>query len=136
MPSCRETPARLKEIQDDGLYQILTDSKLNDCRTKLYADAILFRRVGQHWVVSTIKANKCHSVTTSNLDEHLLHDNQEITLPSVVLITTMNTNSLACDQFFLPGLPVKIGAPIHLLYNKIVDPMKKDLLDLQDALAN
>ena len=136
MPACQETPASRNEIQDDCLYQILTDSKLNDCRTKLHADAIFFRRVGQHWVVSTIKENKCYSVTTSNLDEHLLHDNEEITLPSVALITTMNTNSLACDQFFLPGLPVKTGAPIHLLYNKTVNPMKKDLLDLQDALAN
>ena len=136
MPSCGETPARRKETQDDCLYQILTGSKLNDCRTKLYAEAIFVRRVEQHWAVSTIKANKCHSVTTSNLDEHLLHDNEEITLLSVALITTMNTNSLACDRFFLPGLPIKIGAPIHLLYNKTVNPMKKDLLDLQDALAS
>ena len=130
MPSCRETPVRRKESQDDCLYQILTDSKLNDCRTELYPDAKFVRRVGQHWAVSNIKANKCHSLTTSNLDEHLLHDNEEITLPSVALITIMNTNSVACDRFFLPRSPVKSGAPIHILYNETVNPMKKNLLNL------
>ena len=48
----------------------------------------------------------------------------------------MNTNSVACDRFFLPRLPVKSGAPIHILYNETVNPMKKNLLNLQDALAN
>ena len=72
MPSCRETPVRRKESQDDCLYQILTDSKLNDCRTELHPDAIFIRRAGQHWTVSNIKANKCHSLTTSNLDEHFM----------------------------------------------------------------
>ncbi|CAF4321656.1 unnamed protein product, partial [Rotaria sp. Silwood2] len=40
MSSCRETPARRKESQDDCLYQILTDSKLNDCRVEPYPDAV------------------------------------------------------------------------------------------------
>lgn len=136
MPSCRETPVRRKEFQDDCLYQILTDSKLPDCRTELYADTVFGRRVGQHWAVSTNTSTKCHSVTTSDLDQHRLFDNDEITLPPVALFTTMDTNSLACDRFFLPGLPTKVGIPINLIYNESVNPINKDLLDLQTALAN
>jgi hypothetical protein len=136
VPSCRETPAKRKEAQDDCLYQILTDSKLDDCRTEPYTDAVFVRRVGQHWVISTIKNTTCHSVTTSDLDEHTIDNNELIILPPVALITTMNTSSLACDRFSLPGLPVQVGAPINLIYNKSVNPMNKDFLDLQAVLAN
>jgi hypothetical protein len=136
MPSCRETPVRRKESEDDCLYQILTDSTLTDCRTEPYADKVFVRRVGQHWAVSTNTSTKCHSTTTSDFDEHRLVDNDEITLPPVALITTMDTNSLTCDRFFLPGLPVKVGAPINLIYNESVNPIKKEFLDLQATLDN
>ncbi|CAF2224453.1 unnamed protein product [Rotaria magnacalcarata] len=54
----------------------------------------------------------------------------------MALITTMNTKSLACDRFSLPGTLVASGEPIHLIYNKSVNPLNKDLPDLQAALAN
>ncbi|CAM4838964.1 unnamed protein product [Rotaria magnacalcarata] len=136
MSSCRETPARRKESQDDCLYQILTDSKLQDCRVEPYADAVFVHRIGNHWAISSNKTTKCHSVTTLDANYHSLHDKEEIVLPPVALITTMNTDSLACDRFFLPGLPIAIGEPIHLIYNESVSPIHKDLLDLQASLAN
>jgi len=48
----------------------------------------------------------------------------------------MDTNSLTCDRFFLPGLPVKVGVPINLIYNESINPIKKELLDLQATLDN
>ncbi|CAF1638603.1 unnamed protein product, partial [Didymodactylos carnosus] len=49
MPSCRESPVWSKEFEDDCIYQILTDSALNDCRIELFPDKVFIHRVGQHW---------------------------------------------------------------------------------------
>lgn len=136
MPSCRETPPRRSEAPDDCLFQILTDSKLVDCRIEPYADKVFVRRVGKHWVVSTTNTTKCHSITTTEMDQHSVHDNDEITLPPVAMITTMDMNSLVCDRFFLPGLPSYDNDSLHLIYNKTINPFKKDFLDLDAHLAN
>ncbi|CAF1577073.1 unnamed protein product [Adineta steineri] len=136
MSSCRETPPSRKEASDDCLYQVLTDSTLTACRTELYTDRLFLRRVGHHWAISSNQSVKCHSVTSSDLEHHTIGNNEEVILPPVALITTMNTKSLACDQFFLPGLAVTVATPIQLIYNASVNRLQKDFLDLQETLAN
>jgi hypothetical protein len=49
MPSCRESPVRRKELEDDCIYQVLTDSTLTDCRIESFPDKVFIRRVGQHF---------------------------------------------------------------------------------------
>ena len=136
MSSCRETPVKRKGFPDECIYQILTDSKLTDCRTELYAKEVFVRRVGQHWAISTVNNTRCHTVTTTEVEEHALTDNEEISLPPVALITTMNTNSLACDRFFLPGALIKTNVTMNLVYNESVNPIEKDLHDLEKDLSN
>lgn len=136
MTTCRESPVKRKETEDDCIYQLLTDAKLEDCRVERFADKLFVRRVGQYWAVSTINATKCHTVTTPEIEQHVLHENEEIIIPAMALITTMNKKALSCDRFTLPGVPVTSGEPIQLIYNESVNPLKKDLLDLQAALAN
>lgn len=136
MTTCRESPVRRKETQDDCIYQLLTDAKLEDCRVERFADKLFVRRVGKYWAVSTINATKCHTVTSPDIEQHLLHENEEVIIPPMALITTMNTKTLACDRFSLPGMPVASGEPIQLIYNESVNPLNKDILDLQAALAN
>jgi hypothetical protein len=136
MPSCRESPIRRKEFEDDCVYQILTDSALNNCRTEAFPDKVFIRRVGQHWAISTYNSSKCHSVAGEDLDQHILVDNEEVTLPEVALITTDDEKSLACDRFIIPKAPVKVGKPIHLIINESVNPSNQPLINLQEALAN
>jgi hypothetical protein len=69
------------------IYQILTDSTLNDCRIESFPDEVFIRRVGQHWAISTYNSSKCHAVMSENLDEHIIIDNEEVTLPEIALIT-------------------------------------------------
>jgi hypothetical protein len=136
MTTCRSTPPTRNQSQDECLYQILTDSPLKACRTETYKDPLFLRRVGHHWAISTKKNITCHSVTTSDLDHHVIGSNEKITLPAMVIVTTADTKSLICDQFSLPGLPVSVATPIHLIYNESVNPIGKDFLDLQQTLAN
>jgi hypothetical protein len=136
MPSCRESPVRRKEFEDDCIYQILTDSTLNDCRIESFPDKVFIRRVGQHWAISTYNSSKCHAVTSENLDEHILIDNEEVTLPEIALITTNDEKSLACDRFIIPKAPTKVGTPINLIYNESVSPSYKALINLQEVLDN
>jgi len=136
MPSCREFPVRRKEMEDDCIYQILTDSKLTDCRIESFNDKVFIRRVGQHWLISTYNSSKCHSVTSKDSEQHILIDNEEITLPEVVLITTDSEKSLACDRFIIPKSPVKLNKSINLIYNESIKPVSKELINLQEALAN
>jgi hypothetical protein len=136
MPSCRESPVRRKEFEDDCIYQILTDSVLKDCRTEAFPDKVFIRRVGQHWAISKYNRSKCHSVTGDDLDQHILIDNEEVTLPEVALIKADDEKSLACDRFIIPKAPVKVGTPINLIINESVNPSNKQLIDLQEALAN
>ncbi|CAF3672072.1 unnamed protein product [Rotaria socialis] len=97
MTTCRESPVRRKETQNDCIYQLLTDAKLEDCRVEYFAGKLFVHRVGQYWAISTINATKCHTVATPEIEQHLLHGNEEITISSMALITTMNAKSLACD---------------------------------------
>lgn len=48
MPSCRESPIRRKEMEDDCVYQILADIPLNDCRTDLFPDKLFIHRIGSY----------------------------------------------------------------------------------------
>ncbi|CAM4796300.1 unnamed protein product [Rotaria magnacalcarata] len=97
MTTCRESPVRRKETQNDCIYQLLTAAKLEDCRVEYFAGKLFVHRVGQYWAISTINATKWHTVATPEIEQHLLHGNEEITISSMALITTMNTKSLACD---------------------------------------
>ena len=136
MPACRESPVRRKEFEDDCIYQILTDSTLNDCRIEPFPDKVFIRRIGQHWAISTYNSSKCHAVTGEDLNEHILIDNEEITLPEIALITTSDEKSLACDRFIIPKAPTKVDTPINLIYNESVSPSYKTLINLQEALDN
>lgn len=136
IPSCRESPVRRKEFEDDCLYQILTDSTLNDCRIEPFTEKVFIRRVGQHWAISTYNSSKCHSVTSEHLDEYVLVDNEEITLPEIALITSSEDKALACDRFIIPKAPTKVGTPINLIYNESISQNYKALIDLQEALNN
>ena len=136
MPSCRESPARRKEFEDDCIYQILTDSPLTDCRTEIFPDKIFIRRVGQHWAISTYNSSKCHSVADEPSDQHILVDNQEVILPELVLVKADREKSLACDRFILPKTPTNMGKPINLIYNETIKSNNNPLINLQEALAN
>jgi hypothetical protein len=136
MTSCRETPAIRKDLQDSCIYQILTDSTLSSCRIEAYADSVFIHRIGQHWAVSTNTTTKCHSVKTTDIEEHMITDHEEIILPPVALITTMGTHSLACDRFCLPGTPMKVGTTISLFHNATINPVEKDLIDLHSMISN
>jgi len=136
MPSCRESPIRRKEYEDDCIYQILTDSILKDCRIESFPDKVFIRQVGQHWAISTGNKSKCHAVPTEDFDEHILMDNEEVTLPEIALITVHNEKALVCDRFIIPKTPTNVGIPINLIYNESITPSYKVLIDLQAALEN
>ncbi len=136
MPSCRETPVRRKELEDGCIYQILTDSKLKNCRVESFPDEVFIRRVGQHWAISTYNSSKCHGIPNERVDEHMLVDNEEITIPEIALITVTEEKSLACNQFIIPGELTKIDTPINLIYNESISPSYKALINLQEMLDN
>lgn len=136
MPSCRESPVRRKDYEDDCIHQILTDSILKDCRIESFPDKVFIRQVGQHWAISTYNQSKCHAVPSNDLDEHLLVDNEEVTLPETALITVKNEKALVCDRFIIPKTPTKVGTPINLIYNESISPSYKVLINLQEALEN
>lgn len=136
MPTCRETPAIRKNLIDTCLHQILTDSPLTSCRTEVYEDPVFIRRVGRHWAVSTINHTKCHTVNNLDTEQHRIFDNEQITLPPVALVTVIDTNSLSCDQFHLPGLPIKVGSPISVLQNSTITALDKELVDLHSIIGN
>ncbi|UJR24368.1 hypothetical protein I4U23_005745 [Adineta vaga] len=119
MTSCRETPAIRKDLQDTCLYEILTDSNLSECRTEPFADPVFVHRVGRHWAISVNSTTQCHSIKTFT-----------------ALITTMDTSSLTCDIFFLPGVPLRIGSTVNLIQNLSVNPLDKDLINLHELLSN
>ncbi len=100
MSSCRETSTIQKDLEDNCLYQILTESSLTVYRTGPYPDPIFVHRAGQHQIVSTNTSTKCHLVTPSESNQHKVIDNNETVLPPLTLITTMDTTSLTYNRFF------------------------------------
>lgn len=136
MPSCRETPVRRKEFEDDCIYQILTDTRLKNCRVESFPDNVFIRRVGQHWAISTLNSSRCHAIPNEQVDEHVLIDNEEISIPEIALITVDEEKSLSCDRFIIPKAPTKIDSPINLIYNETISPNYKALINLQEILDN
>ena len=137
MTSCRETPPIRRDLQDTCLYEILTDSNLSRCRTEPFADPVFVHRVGKHWAISVNSTTRCHSTNTfTDVEQHQVMDNDAIILPPVALITTMDTSSLTCDKFFLPRVPPQVGTTVNLIQNLSVDPLNKELLDLDELLSN
>lgn len=136
MPACRETPVRRKEAEDDCIYQILTDTELKNCRTESFPETVFIRRVGQHWAISTTNISKCHAIPNERVDEHMVVDNEEITIPEIALITANDEKSLACDRFIIPKAPAAIDTPINLIYNESIKSSYKELINLQEILAN
>lgn len=136
MPSCRETPIRRREFEDECIYQILTDVKLENCRVESFPDNVFIRRVGQHWAISTLNSSKCHAIPNEQVDEHMLIDNEEISIPEIALITVSEEKSLACDRFIIPKVPTNIDLPINLIYNETISPSYKALINLQEILDN
>jgi hypothetical protein len=136
MSTCRETPAIRKDLTDDCLGQILTDAPLTACRIEPHPEPVFVHRVGQHWAISTNTTTKCHPVHFSDLEHYKVIPNKEIILPPVALITTINTTSLTCDHFFLPGTPNQIGPIISIIENTTVQPIQTQLIDLYSKLNN
>jgi hypothetical protein len=136
MPFCRESPIQRKEYEDDCLYQILTDSILENCRIELFYDKIFIHHIGQYWAISTFDKSQCHCVSTEDLDQHIIMTNKQITLPEMVLIRADDTKILACDRFTIPRRMINIGTPINLIYNASITAVDRTLINLQEALDN
>ena len=136
MTSCRETPAIRSDLIDECIHQIMTDRQLSSCRIEPNAEQVFVQRVGQHWVISTNTSTKCHKVEKTEEEKHKVKYNDEIFLPPVAIITTVDTTALACDHFFVPGLPVQIGSPIWIMENQTVDIVTNTILDLHNKLSN
>lgn len=136
MPFCRETPIIRKETEDDCLYQILTDSKLLNCRVELFVDKVFIHRVGHYWAISTQEKSKCHFIPHHDIDQELVVDNEEVIIPKMALILTTNDKPLVCDKFIIPRAPLIVGKPINLIYNESVIPPNDPLINLQEALNN
>jgi hypothetical protein len=136
MPSCRESPVRRKESEDDCMYQILTDTTLKDCRIESFPDKLFIRRIGQYWAISTSNKTNCHAVPTEDFDEHIVIKNEQVTLPEIALITVDDQKALACDEFVIPKKPTDVGTPINLIHNESINSIHKELIDLGEMLAN
>ena len=136
MPSCRETPVRRKEKEDDCIYQILTDMKLENCRTEAFPEKLFIRRVGQHWAISTYNSSNCHEIPNEQVDEHMLIDNVQVTISEVALITVNEEKALACDQLIIPRAPTKIDTPINLIHNESIYTSYNALINLKEMLDN
>lgn len=136
MTSCRETPAIRKDLEDNCIYQILTDSPLTACRVEGFSDSVFVHRVGQHWAISTNVTSKCHAVKTFDLEQHMITHNEEITLPPVALITNTDAALLVCDRFSLPGSPINVGKTVSFIQNATINPIEADLIDLYTMINN
>lgn len=136
MSSCRETPPIRNEIQDECLLQILSDRELVSCKVEPFPDPVFIHRIGQHWAISTNVSNKCHSVTTLDVEEHRITKNEQITLPKVALITTVGTDSLVCDQFSLPSIQRESKANISIVANASINQFLEQIMDIQAILEN
>lgn len=136
MTSCRETPAIRKDLEDTCIYQVLTDSPLTACRIEGYSDSVFIRRVGQHWAVSTNTTSKCHSIKTLDMEQYRVTENEEIILPPVALVTTMDEESLVCDRFTLPGSPIQMDKTVSFIQNATINPIESDLVDLYTMINN
>ena len=136
MPSCRETPVRRREQEDDCIYQILTDTKLQNCRTESFPEKVFIRPVGQNWAISTYESSKCHAIPNEQVDEHVLVDNEQVIIPEIALITVNEEKALACDRFIIPQAPIKIDTPINLIYNESIHPSYEKLINLKEIVDN
>ena len=132
MSSCRETPAIRNDLPDECIHQILTDRALSSCRIETNGEQVFVQRVGQHWVISTSSSMKCHKVEKIEEEKHDVKHNDTILLPLVAIVTTIDTKSLACDHFFLPGLPVQTRPLISIMENQIPDLATNNILDLHN----
>ncbi|CAF1680716.1 unnamed protein product, partial [Adineta ricciae] len=99
--SCRETPPIRKNWQESCLFEILTDSKLTNCRVEEETEPIFVQKIGNKRAISTQNQTRCHRVMQKDQTQHIITTNNELTLPSIVLLTTDNSTSLSCDHFFL-----------------------------------
>ena len=86
--------------------------------------------------MSTQHKSKCHSITQLDTDQQRIHNNKEIEIPPVALITVINTTSLSCDRFYLPGLPVEKGTPISLIQNLTMELLDQELVDIHSIIGN
>lgn len=136
MATCRETPAIRTDLTDQCIYEILNDENLADCRIESHSEQVFVHRIGQHWAISTNSTTKCHPIQSFDIQQFKVISNQEIILPPVALIATLNSTSLACDHFVLPGSPTQVGPAISLIENTTVLPIQQQLIDLNSKLNN
>src|SRR4051812_41396021 len=75
-------------------------------------------------------------ISGEDLDEHILIDSEEVTLPEIALITVNEEKALACDRFIIPQALTKIDTPINLIYNESIRPSYEALINLKEILDN
>nr|ARJ54443.1 envelope fusion glycoprotein [Adineta vaga] len=134
--SCRETPPIKKNWQQSCLFEIITDSKLTNCRIEAELEPIFIQRIGNQWAVSTKNSTKCHQVAHKDQEEVVITTNTEIILPPIALVPTNNLTSLSCDHFFLPKLTTNISQQISIIEEKTMTEAKSDVIDLDTHIKN
>jgi hypothetical protein len=72
----------------------------------------------------------------TDFEQHKIGPNDEIILAPVALVIAIETNVLACDHFFLPGLRKRIGTPINIMDMTILSEVDQEHIDLRSKISN
>ncbi|CAF1158538.1 unnamed protein product [Adineta ricciae] len=134
--SCRETPPIRKNWQESCLFEILTDSKLTNCRIEEETEPIFVQKIGNKWAISTQNQTRCHRVMQKDQNQHIITTNNELTLPPIVLLATDNSTSLSCDHFFLPRPTSNNNKQIAIIEEQTITDEESYLIDLNHHIKN
>ena len=133
MSSCRETPPINRNWNHTCLFEILTDLNLTLCCIKREVEQIFKQRVGQQWAISTRNKTKCHRVTQLEQSQHTIASNNELTMPSMALITIDKSTAWSCDNFLLPSIKNGTNEFISIIDNRKLKHDDSNLIDLHKA---
>ena len=136
MSLCRETPPVMTSWNDTCLFEILTNVPLTACRTEQYLDPVFIHRLGDHWAISTNSTSQCHTISSSNLDQPYVLQNNIRVLPPVSLITIPVNTSLVCDRFTIPSSPLPLNISLTILDSSLLNASAVDFFDLHLPLSN
>ena len=136
MSSCRETPPINRSWNHTCLFEILTDANLTLCRIEHEVEQIFMQRVSQQWATLTRNETKCHRVTQLEQSQHMIAANNELTIPSVALITIDKSTAWSCDNFFLCGIKNGTHEFISIIDNRKLKHDNSNLSDLNKAMSN
>ena len=136
MSSCRETPPIRTEWQHTCIFEIITDKRLTRCQVENDPETTFVKRIGQQWIISTENTTRCHSVTHSDPEQHVLTSNTEMILPPIAILTIQNSTSLSCDKFFLPGLATDKNRSISIIENEEINIIDGQIVNLHQSIMN